>query len=65
MREQERLEKEEEECLAKEAKLARLEKIRRQEEAAAIVRHRKAQLAEWTSSEDVYKRDNPSSEEEG
>ena len=38
LREQEKFKKEEEECLVKEAELARLEEIRRQEEAAEIVR---------------------------
>ena len=43
MRELERLEKEEEVRLAKEAEEARLEEVRKQEEAASIVQRRKAQ----------------------
>src|ERR1700722_20392897 len=43
LREQERLEKKEEERLEKEAEEARLEEVRRQEEAREVVRCRKAQ----------------------
>src|SRR6202040_4391347 len=43
LREQERLEKEEEERLVREAEEVRLEEVRKQEEVAEIVRHRKAQ----------------------
>src|SRR6202040_2067354 len=43
LREQERLEKEEEERLVREAEEVRLEEVRKQEEGAEIVRHRKAQ----------------------
>ena len=41
MREQERLEREEEERVAKEAEEARLEEVRKQEEVAEIVWRRK------------------------
>ena len=55
MREQERLEKEEEKRLAKEVEEARLEEVRRQEEAREIVRRRKAQkeAEEEASSDEV------------